>query len=212
MTELTVLVPVLGRPHRVAPILDSALAWTPDAEVLFIADPDDTEELVELEAQGASWITVDGGYAKKIHEGVAQTDAPLIFTGADDLLFHPGWFETAKARLVDGIQVVGVNDLRHRAKPEQATHFLMTREYANLPCVDDTPGPFFQGYVHNYCDRELVDTAKNRNAYAFASASHVEHLHHLDGKAPLDDTYLKGNESFRRDTLTFRERSRMWGR
>ena len=114
MTELTILIPVLARPHRVRPAIDSAIAWVPDAEVLFIADPDDTDELVELEAQGANWITVAGGYAEKIHEGVEQTTAPLIFTGADDLLFHPGWFDTAKARLGDGIEVVGVNDLCSR--------------------------------------------------------------------------------------------------
>ena len=39
MSQLAVLVPVLGRPARVKPFLDAFLAATPDCEIFLIADP-----------------------------------------------------------------------------------------------------------------------------------------------------------------------------
>lgn len=193
-------------------MLDTAHAWTPDAEVLFIADPDDLPELAELESQGANYITVDGNYAMKINEGIRRTESPFIFTGADDLLFHPGWFDTAKARLGDGIEVVGVNDLcsRRVMAGEHATHFLMTREYAETPCLDSEPGPFSQAYHHWFCDDELVATARRRNAIVFETDSIVEHLHPQVRKAPDDQTYRRGRENRWEDERTFKRRAHLW--
>lgn len=212
MTELTVLVPVLGRPHRVAPILDSALAWTPNADVLFIANPDDLEELAELEAQGANWITVDGGYATKINEGIRRTSSPLIFTGADDLLFHPGWFEAAKACLTDTVGCVGTQDLCNPRvlAGEHATHFLLARWYCELGTIDGLPGAMYEGYPHEYLDDELVKTAKHRGAWAFAADSIVEHLHPDAGKAPMDDLYSARPQRMRIGARIHRQRAHLW--
>ena len=212
MSEVSSLVPVLGRPHRVAPFLDSARNGTPGAEVLFIADPADYGTHDALENAGADWITVEGGYAKKINEGVKRTDSPLIFTAADDLNFRPDWFEKAKARLGDGIEVVGVNDLcaARVMAGEHATHFLMTREYAEMPCLDASPGPFSESYTHWYCDDELVATARHRNAIAFATDSIVEHLHPMVGKADDDATYQLGRMNRKVDQKMFKRRSSLW--
>ncbi len=211
MTQLAVLVPVLARPHRVIPFL-KAMNVTVDATVLFIADPDDTEELDALEAEGAEFISPGGNYASKIRAGIDATTEPLIFTAADDLLPHGGWFETAKSYITDEIQVVGTNDLctaRVRSG-EHSTHFLMTREYADLPCAGGAPGPFFQGYHHWYCDDELVATARMREALHIATDSVVEHLHPITQSAPDDETYIKGRSRSQEDRRTFRVRSHMW--
>ena len=58
--ELTILVPVLARPHRVKPVLESAVKATPGADVLFIADPEDTDELEVLTCEGADFISPGG--------------------------------------------------------------------------------------------------------------------------------------------------------
>lgn len=210
MSELTILIPVLDRPQHVRPVLDSALAATPDAEVLFIADPDDFPEINALVREGADWIMVDGGYARKINQAVKQTDAPFVFAAADDLVWHEGWLDAAKQAMVDAkADVVGVNDLRPRPN-QHATHFLMTREYAEAPTVDGGPGPFHEGYTHNFCDRELIDTARHRGAYVYAPDAIVEHKHHLDGQAEQDDTYKLGQSSFHEDKLRYRKRSHLW--
>lgn len=210
MNELTILVPVLNRPHHVRPVLDSALGVTPGAAVLFIADLDDTAEIDALESEGADWITVDGGYAKKINQAVKQTDSPFLFTAADDLVWRDGWFEAAVDRMREaGAAVAGVNDLRPRPT-QHATHFLMTREYAETPVIDGGEGPFYEGYTHNYCDRELIDTARKRGEYVYVAESWVEHKHHLDGAAPHDETYILGEKSFREDTVRYRQRRHLW--
>lgn len=207
--SLDVLVPVLGRPHRVAPLLASIESTTPDARVLFLADPDDTDELAALAAADATVICGGGTYAEKIQRGVDNTEAPLVFTAADDLEFMPGWFEAACAYLTNEIQVVGVNDLRPRNRVH-ATHFLMTREYAELPCIDGEPGPFFWGYHHWYIDDEFIGTAQHRRAYTYADNSHVKHLHHIDGLAPDDETYRKGRANWKADQRLFHRRRRLW--
>lgn len=209
MGEVAVLVPVLDRPHRVAPLLRSLQDTSPEAEALFICTPGDMGEIEAVKAAGAGHILIEGNYATKIRAGVEATSGPLVFTAADDLLFRRNWLEVARGYLEGGIEVVGVNDLLSRPhRPEHATHFLMTRSYAEAPTADGCPGPFFDGYHHWACDDELIATAKARHAYAYAADSIVEHLHHQDGRAPDDDTYLKGRSNARADLLLFRRRAR----
>jgi glycosyltransferase involved in cell wall biosynthesis len=200
--ELAILVPVLGRPHRVRPLLNSiAEATAADHRVLFLTDPKDALEH-ELWAVG-------GNYASKINAGVRVTDEPFVFLAADDLNFHPGWFENAKALLDGPVGVVGVNDLIDRNR-DHATHFLMARWYAQLPTIDQEPGPVQEAYTHWFCDDELIATARNRGAYAYAEDSHVEHLHPMVGKADDDDTYRQGRQGWRLDRRLFNERQALW--
>jgi len=211
--SLVILVPVLRRPHRVAPLLASIFAATPvPHRVVFITDPDDTAEHVAIGVAGGARIDVDAGYAGKIAAGVRATTEPLIFLGADDLHFHPGWFPRALARLRDPISVVGVNDLCSRRVREgrHATHFLMTREYAEQPTIDGQPGPLCQLYDHSFVDDELVATARKRGTIAFARDSIVEHLHPTARKAPMDEVYERGRAEFHDDRAIFESRSHLW--
>lgn len=208
--DLAILVPVLGRPHRVEALLESVRETTPGATVLFIADREDADELRALGDADAAYITPGGSYSAKISAGVAATTERLIFTGADDLRFYAGWFETAGAWIEErGYSVVGVNDLLARRR-EHATHFLMTRVYAEQPVIDGGPGPFHHGYEHWYCDDELIATARKRSAYVYAEDAHVAHLHPMDGITEDDDTYRKGRAHRRQDRVRFEQRSPLW--
>lgn len=210
--DLTILIPVLNRPHRVEPLMKSALAATPEAEVLFLADPDDEPELEALEAAGANYLTIDTGYAGKINHGVRKTDRPLIFTGADDLHFHQGWFEIARDEINERVRVVGTNDLcSDRVQAGlHATHLLMTRDYALQPTADGGRGPFCEYYHHWFCDDELVETAVARNVITFAFGSIVEHYHPMVGKAETDSTYVKGASRRREDKRLYLRRRKHW--
>ena len=214
MSELVVLVPVLKRPHRVAPTLESIQATVPGARTLFIPDPDDDPERAAIRACGADELPVEGGYARKINAGVAATSEPLLFLGADDLDFKPGWFEAATAKLREGAEVVGVNDLVQRPHRTHATHFLMTRAYAERPTIDGSPGdrahPLHEGYTHWFIDDELIATARHRGKYAYAPEAMVEHMHYAGGKAPDDETYFRGREHRFRDQQLFRGRESLW--
>ena len=207
--SLAVLVPVLGRPNRVEPTLQDFTSTVPGCRVLFIADGGDVDELNALRAADADFIAPGGNYASKIREGVEATDEDLIFTAADDLEPWPGWLEAAEAAMRDGVELVGVNDLIERRR-EHATHFLMTRAYAERPCIDGSHGPFYQGYSHWNCDDELIATAKQRGVYAYATDAHVRHLHPMADRAEDDDTYRKGRARMHQDRKLFKRRQRLW--
>jgi len=207
-----VLVPVLGRPHRVQPTIDAFTATAPTARVLFLPDPDDDAELAALEAAGASFIATPGNYARKINRAVELTTEPLIFLGADDLLPHPGWLEACLAHIDAGAHVVGVNDLcaARTQAGAHATHFLITRDYAEAETVDGTRGPLFEGYDHSCVDDELVEVAQHRGTLVIDNTIIVEHLHPDAGKAPTDDTYKRGRINIRADRRILRGRRHLW--
>ena len=209
---VALLIPVLGRPGNVAPLLKSIRESTPQPyRVLFICDPGDTAEQDAIAREGGWMISPGGNYAQKIRAGIEATDEPWVFLGADDLRFLPGWFEEATAAMVNGVQVVGVNDLIDRPeRPEHATHFLLTREAAQLPCIDGRPGPLCDMYRHWRPDDELIATALKREMYAYAASAKIKHLHPMTGEAPDDATYQKGRATARMDTRTFYRRQHLW--
>lgn len=215
---LAVLVPVLGRPHRAAPLVEAFKAATPHPhDLVFVAEPDDREEIDAIErVQDAGNRHVGltrepGSYAHKINVACGQTRAPLLFLAADDLVPQPGWLEAAYDAMVGGVEVVGVNDLIDR-RPERrghATHFLVTRAYAQRPTIDGRCGPLSEEFDHSFCDDELIGTASKRGVYAYAEHAHVRHDHPMSG-APDDETYRKGRAQFHADRKLFMQRRRLW--
>jgi glycosyltransferase involved in cell wall biosynthesis len=210
--DLVIIVPVLRRPKNVAPLLESIRSTVPECRVLFVPDPDDASEHEAIAVAGAEMLIVKGNYATKINRAIQQTSERLIFQGADDLRFHPGWFEAARARLVDGIGVVGTNDLcsQRVMAGEHSTHSLITREYARLGTIDDPTRVLHEGYPHEYVDDEFVETAKHRHAFAHAADSIVEHLHPWAGKAAMDELYSKAGRRLLRGKMRYRWRRRLW--
>jgi hypothetical protein len=214
--DLVVIVPMLGRAHRVAPLLAS-IHTTCKARVLFAVTPGDVEVIDAIDAAGEERITVQreprGDYQRKINQGITITSEPYIFTGADDLLFHPGWYDAAAARITSRIGVVGTNDLCNPRvmRGDHATHMLVSRDYVERYGTIDEPGKFFhEGYPHEMCDDEAVHTAKRRRAWAFAADSYVEHLHPMAGKTPMDSLYAGQKRRMEDGRLLYRRRSQLW--
>jgi GT2 family glycosyltransferase len=224
VSDLAILVPVLNRPQRVAPLLDSIEAATPRARVFFLGQLYDTAENQAIQREFKRRDSDDGlricqnleggTYAEKINRGCRHPKVrePLIFLGADDLEFQPGWFEAAADRLGNGVEVVGINDLipRRRSRRGHATHFLMSRSYAELPTIDGGEGPLHTGYFHWCVDDELIATATARGAYVYAPEARIKHLHPMTGEVADDATYRKGRSRARQDRQLFRSREALW--
>lgn len=223
LPRCAVLIPVLGRPDAVAPVLES-IQKTSDPErvrAVFIASPADRDERAAIRAAGADLLVLDrepgiGDYAAKINLGYRETDEELLFTGADDLRFRANWLEFAVAKLRGRprVGVVGTNDLGSRRvmRGDHSTHSLVTRRYADERGTVDGPGAVLaECYRHNFVDDELVQTAKSRGAFLFARAAIVEHLHPHWGKGKLDATYRLGTSTFDADRQVFRARQERWG-
>lgn len=215
---VAVIVPVLARPHQVQRTIDDIRDATPSPHrVVFVADADDTAELAALEEAGADFIVMGrrSSYAKKINAGFRSTTEPLVFSAADDLHFHPGWFEAAASQIVGPVQVVGTNDLGNPRTfdGEHSTHTLFTREYIDTlgGTIDGGPGVVLhEAYPHQFCDDEFIAVAKARGVYAHASDSVVEHLHWLWGKADMDQTYRRGRQQHVAGKRIFQRRRVLW--
>lgn len=120
------------------------------------------------------------------------------------------------ARLEDTtVGVVGTNDLGNPRviAGKTATHSLVTRAYVGEHGTVDEPGKVLhEGYQHNFCDTEFVETAKRRGAWAFAGDSVVEHLHPHWSKGDDDETYRRGQAGFEVDRRLHARRRRLWQR
>lgn len=220
--SLVILVPVLRRPHRVAPLLESINKTTPDPyRVLFIASPNDEAEYAALNKEGAEWIQLDenyemrGDYARKINAGYSVTYEKYLFLGADDVEFHPFWLEKAmdKMSLSPSFGVVGTNDLGNRSvmMGKHATHSLVRRSYIlENGTIDEHGKVLHEGYPHEYVDNEFVETAMRRKAWVFAPGSIVEHLHPHWNKAPMDSLYGAYNARMVLGRRVFMKRRKLW--
>ena len=208
-----VVVPMLGRGHLMDRLRDSLAASTDDARILWVVTGGDFDVLdrVGRDPHVVTPPRSRGDYAHKVNAGVAASDEPLILTGAIDLHFHSGWLDTAAARMVGRVRVVGTNDLTNpRTAHDHSTHTLVARDYVERGLIDGRPGLLCEDYLHEYVDDELVGTAKYRSVYAHADDAIVEHLHPTAGKAEWDDTYRGMNRRMRADRTLYRQRRALW--
>ncbi len=227
--QIAVLVPVLNRPERVAPLVESlAKASRTDPRLVFLVTEGDDAELAACLATDAMTVVVPfplegGDYARKVNYGVLVTEEPWLFQAGDDLEFHPGWDDhlLAFAERHDAALVVGTNDLGNPMVKTGAhsTHSLIARGYVEEFGTIDEPGKaLHEGYWHCWVDNELIETAKARRVYFSDRRSTVEHLHPVwrvkpgarERKGTDDATYKRGQERYQEDHALFMQRRSLW--
>lgn len=209
--EVAVIVPVLRRPDNAAPFMRSLRASTGLANVYAVCSED--ADFQAWTDAGAYVVKTDRpSFAEKVNDAYRATcGEPWVFLVGDDVRFYAGWLDQAQqvARNT-GALVVGTNDLgtERVTAGAHATHMLIARDYIDGQGASwDGPGVVcHEGYHHWFVDDEIVTVAKQRNVWAPALASIVEHLHPLFGKAEQDDTYVRGQRWAERDQATFKRR------
>lgn len=223
---IDILIPVLGRPHNARPLVENIQATTTvEHTIWFLCTPNDHEQtrtVADLwESHGARMILADGpagrgDYAKKINLGFKHTRHEFVFMAADDVRFEPRWDTIALKAAGSRYHVVSTNDLAN-AQVQRGlfgTHCLIRRRYVTEQggTADQGPGTvLYEGYDHNFVDRELCHVAQSRKVFAFARHSRVRHYHPLWRTAPQDPTYRKALKDFRADQRLFLSRAHLWG-
>lgn len=194
-----VIVPVLGRPHNVAPLVESLRSSTDDARLVFVVDADDDLEIDAIEAAGADMIVNRGEsktFATKANLGYGQTTEPWLLFVGDDVQFHPGWLDAALAAAGDRFHLVATNDMRNAAVMAgmHATHPMMRRSWIDTHGASwDGPGTVaHEGYRHWYVDNEWTTVARRAGVFTYAPNARVEHQHPIWGDVYWDATYLLG--------------------
>jgi hypothetical protein len=201
-----ILIPAM-RPAKLAPLVANITEATPEPHAVYIiATPELAHAADRMgDLTGAHLILDEGAsWAKRINLGYRETTEPYLFTGADDVLFHPGWLSAALA--VCDENVVIVNDLHN----PHGTMALVARTYADLGTIDGAPGLLHEGYRHNYVDGELFGTARSRGRLVQCPEAIVEHLHPAAGKAQDDQVYEIGREAWDDDTELYNRRLHLW--
>lgn len=213
---IDILIPVLGRPRNVTPLLESLQVTKADYRVFFICTPSDYQQIREVEEAGLEPLihpekAGPGNFAKKINWAFDRTDGEWIFQGADDLRFRRDWDIHALASAKKTKKsVIGTNDLHNPAvlRGLHSTHTLIRRSYIEEygGTFDDTGRVFHEGYDHQYVDNEFIETAKRRKQWVFSRNSVVEHLHPHWGNAAMDLTYKKATRRSNADRRLYMER------
>lgn len=217
-----VILPVLGRPDRAAVVHESLRDSEGDVPLrgVFVMNEGDRATFDVVRALATDYIVIGhrrpGDYAIKCNTAAALTEEPWVFTGADDIRFHPRWAERAieYARL-EGKRAIGVNDMGRwadrRGFPHPSPHFLVARSYIEeLGTIDHRGHIFHQGYDHWYVDTEFTATADARGEYGWCSNSMVEHLHPVWRKGHRDAIYTMGARRNRHDHRIFQTREHLW--
>jgi hypothetical protein len=233
---IDVLVPVLDRPHRAAPLAASLResAGAVPYRLVWVCSPHDPvqehaaratlDSAGDGEVPGAVIVVPfepgPGDYARKVNYAYRDTAGwssfEFVFTGADDLDFRPGWAEACLEAAETGAGVVGTNDLANpRVKRGlHSTHSLVSRAYVEEcgATFDETPGVLlFEGYDHQYVDTELVYVADGRGCFAFAAGARVVHLHPFYNRSvPKDATYEKALRQGQADRKRYEQRRKAW--
>jgi len=217
---LAILIPVLDRPQRVEPLIESVNACTPEANLLFLCSPGDAAEIEAVKASGANHVVVPwpcgpGDFARKQNYGFAQTEEEWVFCGADDLVFHHGWFESCMAtHHRSRACVIGTVDKGNwrTVSGQHSTHFLVHRDYLECGTIDEPGKIFNESYDHQWTDDECVQTAMWRGTYAHAHTAIVEHQHPHWGTATMDQTYEKATRATAQDQALYESRKHLWGK
>jgi glycosyltransferase involved in cell wall biosynthesis len=219
VADVVVLIPTLGRPHHIKPLLESLYDSTDRARPLFICNKTDTYTIDAIEKNDEEIVYmrtapgIKGDYARKINTGYKHSTEPLMFLGATDLIFHKGWLEKAEAHLGNGIHVVGTNDLGNVdvIAGRHSTHSLVTREYVDkYGTIDEGGKVLCEEYWHEWVDNEFCETARYRNAFAMAMDSIVEHVHPAFGKNIWDENYRAWRKRTIEGGKIYEKRQHLW--
>jgi hypothetical protein len=211
VNDIAVVVPVLRRPHRAAPFMESLSG---PVTVYAVADEMDVETQSAWIAAKANVLwSLGTTFPEKVNYAYRITDEPWLFLTGDDVRFHPGWAEELlRVAEETGAQVVGSNDLANPRSEDgsHSPHMLISRQYiADQGASWDGPGVVaHEGYRHMFVDDEIVTVAKQRGVFAFAKDAVVEHLHPVVEKAEVDATYRLGWSFGDVDKSRFAERMR----
>ena len=208
-TESTAILLPAMRPDKVWDLYRNIEETTPEPHTIWWAI-DSLSNFPNLVLCSPESIYVDGGgnWGRRLNALFGLSTDPYVFLAADDVRFHPGWLSEAMAamHIVDG--VVAVND----GLNPRGTLSLVSRNYINQEsgCIDIPGVVIYPGYWHFFSESELFDTAASRGRFAYATNSYVEHLHHVNGKAPFDDVYALGGSQGLEDEYLYNSRVHLW--
>ena len=215
--KVAVLIPTLGRPHKLKENVDNLFDVTgrDEIDIVFIVEPEDTASIDAAGELDALLIVNkrSKNYAGAINTAVNELDHRYFYAAADDFNFHPNWLPPLLEKSKQ-YGVVGSDDLGNpNVKAGNfAVSYLVSRWYLPYACIGYPDCLVYEGYKHNYTDTDVCQTAIHRGQYSFCAESVVEHMHPAWGKSEFDKTYERSLDQtlMNIDDAEFMRRSISW--
>jgi hypothetical protein len=160
-----------------------------------------------LQGLDVVWVYApeDATTAERWNIGAAWGEGDLFVTGADDLVFLPGWAEAALVDMekLNNYGIVALNPGLEFSFGTLASHFMASRKYLAMSQGGVLMPPV---YKHGFCDVEVTYRATQRHRILYCEEAKVRHEHPYNGTAVKDAIYAKGAASKAEDEQLFIER------
>jgi len=218
---LTVAIPILNRPEKIKKVYDYFSERTGGLEeIVFLPDESDVASISLLDELGYNYLISPKSnkfgiqtYASKINYAFLNSNLEFFMYSADDVIPQPGWFSVLlnEFRNNKNLGVLVPNDNLTLAVQEGrgAPHAVVRRNYVNKFKGASFPGSgilMHDGYRHAFCDTELMETAKKRNAFLYVPESVVVHDRPPLGDENNDEVYNLGLKTWKEDMMEFETR------
>lgn len=208
MSEIAVICPTLGRPDKLAALVENVHATTDSEHRIYLVMETSDQDSIRA-AESLNTIDVLGTFgscAKAVNGGYRASDEPYFAVINDDCVLHEGWDTAA---LAHDTPIVGLNDGSGDCK----CFTLALRSYIEEHSgVYDRPNTVYhEGYVSQCVDTEFAFYAQLRGVWADAPDAICEHVHWRFGKAdPNHPNYVKARETNDRDLEEYARRRAEW--
>jgi hypothetical protein len=207
-TDLCVIVPSKGRAHYIPRFLGGIDRADSAVDVLLVVCASDLPDYIDFTKRDNVNILVvddDFTYPMKLNAGaqlVADNYTYLALWNDDHEAITPGWDTQMKAALGDDHYGVayGPDGIWEDGQVPTAP-MLTSKMYTTLGWVA------LPGLHHILVDNVWMDLARGCGTLHFLPDVRIQHHHHLNGEAELDDTYAETNMQPERDD---EDRTRYW--
>lgn len=208
--SVAVIVPTLGRPDKLAPLVENiAEATDSPHRIYFVMEAHDRDSIDV--AAGLDSIDVIGDFgscAAAVNAGYQACDEEFFAVANDDCRFHAGWDTAALAHMSESTHIVGLNDGSGDCKCFSIARRSYIAEHSG---VFDKPDTVYHPYQSQCCDTEFAFYAQLRGVWADAHDAVCEHVHWRFGKADRNHpNYLKAQETNAADLAEYNRRRELW--
>jgi hypothetical protein len=194
--DISILLATRGRPQFVQRLFKSLTDTAADSKaleiILYIDDDDLAGRQIDHDRLKVKKITGPRISMGAMHNECykASRGGIILIIGDDNVFRTPGWDDTVRetfAKFPDEICLVYGNDLNQGRN--MCTAPFLSRKYCEI-----LGGPCPVAYTGEFVDTHIMDTFYKLRYWGYDRIIYlknliIEHMHHVVGKAPFDDTY-----------------------
>ena len=208
---IDVICPTLGRPDKLAPLVENIHASTATPHTVYLVMETSDRDSIRA-AEGLDTMDVIGSFgscAKAVNGGYMASEDPFFAVINDDCKLHPGWDVNALAKFDESTHIVGLNDGSGDCKCFTLARRSYIEKHSGV--YDRAKTVYHDGYASQCVDTEFAHYAQLRGVWADAPDALCEHVHWRFGKADRDHpNYIKAAETNAADLAEYNRRRDEW--